>query len=227
MDIYQLGIALDTSDLKQGETALDSAAGAANRAADAMDKASSSGKGWRDSIVGIASDTSTLVQQAKAMNDTQTQMALALGQLNSSFGTLGDQILGIVNGFAQMSQAQRDAGQATQALSSAQNDAAASAANLAETEEQATARIKEMVARSIEAQAALSASSGAASSAAASTISFGEATQQAAAATRWDRRSSPASILAWAKRLRRRQRRPMRPQRNSSHHFSANTSCLV
>ncbi|ALX12445.1 hypothetical protein P350_13295 [Burkholderia cepacia JBK9] len=107
MDITSLGIALDTSDLKQGESALNSAAAAANKAADAMDNASGSASkmasqysGLSDStqqaaaamnphlaalkqeydLLGLTrSETEAYIARAKGLSDAERQVAAALG----------------------------------------------------------------------------------------------------------------------------------------------------
>lgn len=71
MDITTLGIAMDTSDLKQGESALDSAAVAANKAADALDSVTDS----------AAKTTTTLATVAETTQST----AAGAAQLASSY----------------------------------------------------------------------------------------------------------------------------------------------
>ncbi|KWC51565.1 phage tail tape measure C-terminal domain-containing protein [Burkholderia ubonensis] len=106
-DITTLGVALDTSDLKQGESALNSAAAAANKAADAMDAAGGSASRMASSYSGIGESTQrimssmdpylTALQQeydllglsraeseayitrARGMSDMDQQLASALG----------------------------------------------------------------------------------------------------------------------------------------------------
>ncbi|KVN92534.1 phage tail tape measure protein [Burkholderia ubonensis] len=107
MDIATLGVALDTSNLAQGETALNSAAGAANKAADAMDAAGSSASRMASSYSGLSesaqqaansmnphlaalqqeydllglsrSEAEAYIARAKGMSDTEQQIASALG----------------------------------------------------------------------------------------------------------------------------------------------------
>ncbi|KVD91564.1 hypothetical protein WI90_14215 [Burkholderia ubonensis] len=107
MDITTLGVALDTSDLKQGESVLNSAAGAANKAADAMDAAGGSAARMASSYSGLSETTQrvassmdpylTALQQeydllglsrseseayivrARGMSESEQQIAAALG----------------------------------------------------------------------------------------------------------------------------------------------------
>lgn len=89
MDITTLGVALDTSDLKQGESALNSAAEAANKAADALDSVSGSATKTGGALIEVADVT----QRASASNSQLASSYSGLMQASAEAAASGQKYL--------------------------------------------------------------------------------------------------------------------------------------
>lgn len=84
MDITTLGIALDTSDLKQGESALNSAAGAATKAADALDAVTDSAAKTGSTLNGVADATQKTSVSASQLASSYTGVSQASNEAAAS-----------------------------------------------------------------------------------------------------------------------------------------------